>query len=202
MPSVQFNVTKGWDMLVKDYAQYQGLAIRTMRGDDPYLQKVLHCSMGMVGEVGELLELPDYPLDPRVGEVGDCMWYAANLCEVLGLKMSDLLEAATKDSDQNDLRYRRVEMRAMLWASRLTDIVKKSVFYGKELPVDLVTNCLKFYILGLVDLSVDIGIDPLHAATANIAKLEKRYPDLIFDAEKAINRDYVAEGKAAGINIV
>lgn len=57
---------------IQGFDDYQRLAIRTMK-DDGHLMKVLHCTMGMVGEVGELLELKHQETEKMIGEVGDCM---------------------------------------------------------------------------------------------------------------------------------
>ena len=187
---------------VESFDQYQQLAIRTMK-DDPHLMKVLHCTMGMVGEAGEFAELPYDEEDKRIGEIGDCMWYAANLAHTMGWNLSSILQAVGRYSKNtvDDLVKHTSETRAMLWSARLNDIVKKSVFYGKELPVEEVRKCLACYMSAVLDMASKMSVMPLVAAELNIKKLSARYPDLAFNADHAINRDYEVESKAAGIQI-
>jgi len=81
-------------------------------------------------------------------------------------------------------------------AGEVLDEVKKHFAYGRQLNRDKVIeelgDCM-FYANGLcqfLDLSLGDVLD------INIKKLEARYPDLRFDAERANNRDVVAEAAA------
>lgn len=180
-------------MAIQDFDEYQRLAIRTMK-EDTYLMKVAHCIMGMVGEAGELLELKSHESDKVIGEVGDCMWYLANLLYLLDAKMS-LVLPSTKP------RILAANWELVFTAARLTDMVKKSVFYGKELePVKLLTLATE-YATALASICQNTSVNMFYAAEVNIRKLEKRYPDLRFNADHAINRDYAAESKAAGVQV-
>ena len=78
-------------------------------------------------------------------------------------------------------------------AGEIVDIVKKSVAYGKPLEVwhlQEEIGDVMFYLNGLLAL-LDTTWEEVF--DLNIKKLEARYPDLRFDADKAINRDVEAE---------
>lgn len=80
----------------------------------------------------------------------------------------------------------------------IVDIIKKHVFYGKELDRQHIKEELSdicWYInlmLSAVESSWSEVFD------MNIAKLEARYPDLRFNADHAINRDTDKEQAAMG----
>lgn len=186
--------------MIKDLNEYQKLAIRTMAPAATQDLLITHCSMGMVGEVGEYVELPAQKAEKRMGETGDAMWYAANLAHTLGMTMSHLIDvyAPSVPDDMSD--FQPME-RCQLWAARLLDIAKKNLFYGKPYNLIEVSDHLYWYFRALVEECLHVNIGLLQAGESNILKLEKRYPNLRFDAQDAINRDYSAESKAAGIEI-
>lgn len=179
---------------VESFDHYQQLATRTMKESSEF-EVLLHCTMGMMGEAGEVAELPREEKDKRIMEIGDCLWYAANLATVTKWRMSGVLKAVTRVSHMawDDLSRHEPEMRALLWAARLTDVVKKAVFYGKHMPKDEMRKCLTCYVSALLDLIAIMGVEPLYVATRNIQKLEARYPSLKFDSDRAINRDTANE---------
>lgn len=81
-------------------------------------------------------------------------------------------------------------------SGEVIDLVKKVIYYGKAIDRNKV-------LVELGDLLwyANLMIAKLDSSWAevfdmNIAKLEARYPDLRFDADKAINRDEAAEQKA------
>lgn len=81
-------------------------------------------------------------------------------------------------------------------AGEVIDLVKKTFAYGKPLDRDhLIEELgdLYWYYNGLLAL---IGVEMSEVLEKNIAKLEARYPDLRFDADKAVNRDKAAEQEA------
>ena len=81
-------------------------------------------------------------------------------------------------------------------SGEILDIVKKHAFYGK--PLDR-TKLLEEIgdLLWYVNLLIhNADSDFNEVFEMNIRKLEARYPDLRFDANKAINRDTAAEAAA------
>jgi NTP pyrophosphatase (non-canonical NTP hydrolase) len=81
-------------------------------------------------------------------------------------------------------------------AGEVLDHVKKVVFNDRDLDIEHIVaeiGDILWYInlmLYTVDVSWSIVLDK------NIAKLETRYPDLKYDADRSLNRDVAAE-KAA-----
>lgn len=81
-------------------------------------------------------------------------------------------------------------------AGEILDMVKKTMFYGKELDKTKllleVGDALWYFNL----LISEIGSTWEEVFDMNIAKLSARYPNLKFDADKAINRNTDAEHEA------
>lgn len=179
---------------------YQKFAIRTIKQDSTN-RMILHCTMGMVGELGEFIEIGGVDNQNRKLELGDCMWYAANLCEILGLQIHEIIETAdARDRTREhtvDFGFLPAEIRGVIWSAQLCDMVKKVVFYGKQIDTGMVSSAVTKYVGAMVDLSAMHNLDMFEVLRANIAKLEARYPNLVFDAQNALHRDYDAEEIAA-----
>jgi len=188
-----------------DFDQYQVLASRTMKNEDTQLQVILHCVMGMCGEAGELLDLVTSNSDAKelVGEIGDCAWYTANIITTLGASMDRLVADINEElecSGGPDMQENPINIILSSGLS-LLDYVKKGVFYQKDMDKGVMLSHTSDYLGALLSFCRRYDLCLMVAAEANIRKLEKRYPGAIFDADKAINRDYVAESKAAGVVI-
>jgi len=97
-----------------DIETYSELAIRTARGGT-MMDHVLHASLGIGGEAGEVLDhvkkvrFNDRPLDVDhiVAELGDIMWYINLMIQGLGLTWSTVLDKniAKLEVRYPDLRY-------------------------------------------------------------------------------------------------
>jgi NTP pyrophosphatase (non-canonical NTP hydrolase) len=81
-------------------------------------------------------------------------------------------------------------------SGEIEDHVKKVAFNGKLLDrdhlIEEVGDVMWYLNLLVSELDTTWG----HALSVNIAKLETRYPDLKFDAERSLNRDLAAEKTA------
>jgi len=180
--------------MIQSLEEYRELAVRTMK-DDPWQMQVLHCTMGMAGEAGELAELGFGFHDHTIGELGDCMWYMANLFHLVNAEIIPF-DKLPCNGDSGGLT-----VKLMITAATLTDYVKKGVFYGKVMDKEHLEDLAVKYLEYLTKLCWVYKLDILAVAESNIKKLEKRYPDLRFNAAHAQNRDYAAESKAAGATI-
>jgi NTP pyrophosphatase (non-canonical NTP hydrolase) len=77
--------------------EYQKLAMRTA---NPACIDLSNAALGLCGEAGEFADCvkkhlhQGHPLDREklVRELGDCAWYLALACEVLGVTMQDVAE--------------------------------------------------------------------------------------------------------------
>lgn len=95
--------------------QYAPLARRTLK-ELPYSEHIIHMSLGLAGEMGELLDaikkhaIYGKELDTvnLTEELGDCFWYAANLLPELRVDTAVFAEALAKGAQQ--AAARRVEI--------------------------------------------------------------------------------------------
>jgi NTP pyrophosphatase (non-canonical NTP hydrolase) len=112
------------------------------------------------------------------------------------LKQYSKLALRTK----NDLGKRGDMMHALLLihseGGEIADAVKKHVAYGRELDIVHVKEEIGDLMWGINLLIDTLGLDWDDVLNSNIAKLEKRYPNLKFNQDHALNRDKDAERAA------
>jgi NTP pyrophosphatase (non-canonical NTP hydrolase) len=80
---------------------YQRLAMRTANPALDVSQQLLNGALGLCGEAGEVADtlkkslFQGHELDRDVvlKELGDVLWYVAQLCEALGLNMATVMES-------------------------------------------------------------------------------------------------------------
>jgi len=79
------------------FDEYQELARRTQNKDLTYVQRQYHALHGLVSEVGEIHGLfqkiyQGHPLslDDLEKEIGDLLWFVAELCDVYDWSMGDV----------------------------------------------------------------------------------------------------------------
>ena len=80
--------------------EYQELAMRSMRSDFSIDDMLMNGSMGLAGETGEVVDiLKKYfwhgrSLDEEhiLEELGDVMWYIAEICNALGYDVDEVME--------------------------------------------------------------------------------------------------------------
>jgi NTP pyrophosphatase (non-canonical NTP hydrolase) len=83
-----------------EFNEYQEQARRTQRSDLPMWALREHALYGLTSEVGEVMGLHQkvhqgHPMDETALrlEIGDVMWFVAELCDVYGWSMSDIAAA-------------------------------------------------------------------------------------------------------------
>ncbi len=178
---------------MKSFDAYQVLAAVTRKPDVPPLE-LAHYALGMVGEAGEIGSDSAMTEDDWIKELGDCFWYAAGVCSVLELSMQTTVDLGVqRNTTIHTLNNTLTTL--LTSASVICECAKKSLFYGKDIPVGLIQEQVGVYLSCLLFLCRVGGYDPLDVCTKNIAKLEARFGGQ-FDAFRAINRDLEAEGKA------
>lgn len=187
-------------MSLSSYDEYQHLALRTLN-DKGTVMNMVHCAMGMAGEASELYELvhTNSTLTGAVGEVGDCAWYAAVCAHAIGVKFSDIVYRA--EITLSDATRKESLDPMIIHGGHMLEWAKKHLFYGAALDRRLFEEAIVGYIAGLLAMANAINCSFEDACFRNINKLRERFPEK-FEAEKAINRDYTAESKAAGVTIV
>lgn len=181
----------------KNYNEYAHGAVRTL-APNPLKESTLHCIMGMAGEAGEFAETSYDDKEKRLGEIGDCFWYAACFAFEHGMNFDDVVAAAITSS--NPLIHLSPEKRGLLYSARMIDRIKKVWFYKKDLNVGEFMPDYLGYVSSLMAMCSKTSVAPLMVCTINLKKLAARYPDK-FDADRANNRDTQAESAAAGVDV-
>jgi hypothetical protein len=154
-------------------------------------ERLLHAAMGLVTETGELYELTSE--QHELEELGDICWYLALAYDVLGLDWD--ADKIVDDESQVTLRGANPLESLTIYSSELLDMLKKNIFYGKPLDMEVVISLVSNMKLALI-VGTDMNDSCPHyfdeVVDANIKKLQKRYPEK-FSEEAAINRDVKAE---------
>lgn len=85
-------------------SEYQGLAMRTStEGHD----RILNGCLGLMGEAGEVVDVikkwmfqsgenPPFPKDALIKEIGDILWYCAELCEGRGFDFARIVNESAE----------------------------------------------------------------------------------------------------------
>lgn len=123
-----------------------------------------------------------------IEEIGDTFWYLAvieNCVQLPEIIAEDALEFPEKTS--------------LFWLGEMQDVVKRAIFYGEDLyilnkkgVVPIRRLALAFH--GINYCLQEVNRQYIHGSqemyfTANIIKLSKRYPELLFKPEDALDRN-------------
>ena len=84
-----------------DLDVFQEEALRSMRNDLPYEAICSNMCMGLSGETGETVDIfkkhiyqgKDLDINDVIEEIGDILWYIANLCNVNKITMKECMES-------------------------------------------------------------------------------------------------------------
>ena len=84
-----------------DLDVFQEEALRSMRNDLPYEAICSNMCMGLAGETGETVDIfkkhiyqgKDLDINDVIEEIGDILWYIANLCNVNKITMKGCIDA-------------------------------------------------------------------------------------------------------------
>ena len=134
--------------------------------------RLLHATMGACTELAELID--GRGVVNFVEEVGDVLWYIAIADDVLHCIGTP---------------FHYINKPPIYWLGELNDVMKRHIFYGKELDTERLATAINILYL---DASTELdkkGFTLALAMEANIRKLEKRFPEKMFTAQAAIHRD-------------
>lgn len=155
----------------------------------------LHMAMGMVGEIGEVVDLVkksfayDRELDKQklLEELGDFTFYTVGLADMLG---ADL----TPEGGGSAFEGASVEECLAVTALNASGIFLAAIDRSMDSPKvgELLGEILKT----AEHLALKLGSSLEEVLDLNIKKLSVRYPNLTFDADRANNRDVEAEREA------
>lgn len=147
---------------------------QTVEWNNTKTVRLLHAALGICTELAELEEVDT--VVNLVEEIGDVYWYLAIADDIL--------------SWQETIPYSTVvEESAMFYLGEIQDVIKRHIFYGKELDTVRISTAFKGIAWHLLDDLNKQGLRVEDSWEANIIKLEKRYPDKFFDSKFAIHRD-------------
>lgn len=120
------------------FEEYQALARRTQRAELPVWAMKEHALFGLSSEVGEVMGLHQkvhqgHPMDETALrlEIGDCLWFISELCDVYGWSMDEIaianiakLRNRYKDKFTVEESVNRVEYREK-------NVKQRSKYYAK-----------------------------------------------------------------------
>ena len=179
-----------------DFAAIKG------RMDDRMI-RLLHAGLGMSSEEAELSEAinPKHEIDwvNIMEESADLAWYVAVAVNALGFDHEEIssYESSTMTSGlfKHSLSSLLSAMNAAQWSiGNYNDLLKKHLFYGRELNMEKMKETLQQLCLSIAGLCVVSGSTIEEARNTNIKKLKARYGEKFTEAA-ALNRDLDAERK-------
>lgn len=175
--------------------KYQKLAQRTSPDDGH--DKIDNGVLGAIGETGELVDVykkwkyqsgldAKMPVEKFADELGDVLWYLAELAAGMG---STLKEISSYDFADLDRRAANSE-RQRTPRSIVTGLAGRACRLNKAIQASDTRNIkanIRWMLAGCARLAWVIGYNLEMVASDNIAKLKKRYPKG-FDPEISMGR--------------
>ena len=169
-------------MQIKNYQEQAKRTCPTLGSEQ---MDLAHMVLGIHSEFNEYIDGIVNENQVNIGEeIADMWWYLANYCTFRGYSLDEL----SNEKEPNDYQL-------VYWTSKLQDIVKKYVAYGKVIDVEKEKTILRSLLFSMIDCISDSDIILEDILETNIAKLRVRYPEK-FTTELAINRDLENENKA------
>lgn len=158
--------------------------------------RLLHAAMGLVTETQEIETYKDKV--NLIEEIGDCFWYLSILEAVypeikIQAGFTSFKKLTNIDMDREVAECPPLIGMREAAANLLDKIGKRHIFYGKSLNGRDIVELVRDYVISLWHLCRIHNLQLEDIWEANIKKLEKRYPDLRFNGEHAINRNVVNE---------
>ena len=139
--------------------------------------RLLHAALGICTELAELSEAEGEQSRVNwVEEIGDVFWYLAIADDVVSFESQRHFTIFPTKS-------------CMFYLGEVQDVIKRHIFYGKELDTSRLRIALEAIGWHMYDELRQMNYEVEDAWEANIIKLEKRYPDKFFDSKFAIHRD-------------
>lgn len=159
---------------------------KAMRTLAPGQGTMLHVVLGLNGEWHEI----NQSHCDEEKEIGDFFWYLALGFHVLGIKhqWQETIDSYINDTDLC------IEPDALMVAlDELTDLVKRALIYNQDIQMEQYRSPMQKALLAFVDwvecYSSDYTVSDIDdILSANISKLEKRYPDK-FTTEASIAKE-------------
>lgn len=152
-------------------------AFNTSEEQNRTATRLLHAALGLCTEIEEF-KVGTTKVN-FVEEIGDVFWYLAILDDVISFSYSMPPHEAMGS----------MPFTVSYYVGEIQDVVKRHLFYGTDVNKERIIMACHCICWHLEDELIKGGHNLADAWTANIIKLEKRYPDKFFDAKAAIHRD-------------
>jgi len=99
-PENKVTLTEVEKLCLAEFNKYQSEAIKTSQHYDDVKLRLANYTLGIAGEGGEVAEIikkyirgdGELCVDDLRKELGDILWYMANMCEVLGITLQECAE--------------------------------------------------------------------------------------------------------------
>lgn len=163
------------------------------------LCRILHASIGLCTEVGELFEAvykPEFTNHAKE-EMGDLWWYFALLSDAIARPLHPADQVSAADYKGGAMYYMT---HVAACVGNIQDVAKRTLFYGKELNEPRIALEMEVLEGHLVALCFVFGTTPADCQAANIAKLRARYPAK-FTEENAVTRNIENERMALDVAV-
>jgi len=175
-----------------DAKDYQKLAMRTSPdGHD----RMMNGCMGLIGESGEVVDTvkkwmfqsgdqAKIPKDKLIEELGDVLWYCAEIST--GMK-EDMMKSAERWGVKSLSYEGKLHIEA-LFLSKLCQSVTDAWLYPDELALDILytVSCILDLVGYMLHRYCNSTLE--ECMEKNIDKLKRRYPDG-FDPERSLHRN-------------
>lgn len=176
-----------------NWEKYKELSEKTLSSEfytDGKVEKTLHAVMGICTEMEELLDnfdgTQEFDAVNVSEEIADIFWYLAIIYREYDVEFTSLDKTQDIEDDKAVIDSMNKD------SLRLLDIMKKKIFYNREINM----NSFKSIILNIFSNSVNLlhnyDIEPSICLNNNIDKLRARYGDK-FSSERANNRNLEVE---------
>jgi NTP pyrophosphatase (non-canonical NTP hydrolase) len=193
-------------MIAQEYASLARVTLKVL----PFRHHMIHMGLGIVGEFGELIDAvkKEYIYGKvvdhinHIEEVGDVLWYVANLLPELSVEAKYMQTALDKgytrglQIQQTEKVHEDMNMGEIILS--LTEAIAKQAaqlarLNPEEVPgTSFAVQIIENFAGNTGVLCGLLGVDSSMAMERNIAKLKARYGDK-FSSEAALNRDLGAE---------
>lgn len=158
-----------------DLTEYQAAALRTAGATREYWHRLAVAGMGLAGEAGEVLsELQELDEDggALVAEVGDILWYCAEIASTTGID----LNSVPLTPQARGLSKTEQGVSLVIRACALCDYLKKIVRGTHEADESRVRTLLGDVLSAVEMIARRAGTNIPAVCEENIRKLDARYP--------------------------
>lgn len=168
-----------------EHVEYKQLSERTLSDlffvDDPVTRNLLHGSIGIVTEMGELNDAMKKEDVVNVGEeLADIMWYVSIFDRHFGIERPELSVPMSVDDE------------FFKAAADLMNVFKAKIFYDRPWEDSKIINLVNFIQANIDSLCTHYELDISKLRAQNIEKLQARFPDK-FTTHAANNRNLEVE---------